>query len=145
MRMNLRLAGTAAATVGVIGAVLAAASVTATAAPASLYAPSALVLTVSYPGGTTDTAARAVTLSCAPGASGTHPSPAAACADLRDADGRLDSLLSTASGQACMRLWSPVTITADGVWQGTRTSWKHTFANACEMNHAVEQTSLFGF
>ncbi|MEU9993590.1 subtilase-type protease inhibitor [Streptomyces sp. NPDC048045] len=143
--MNLRLVGTTAAAVGVIGAVLAATSVTATAAPTSLYAPSALVLTVSYPGGSTDTAARAVTLSCAPGASGTHPSPAAACADLRTADGQLDSLLSSTPGQACMRLWSPVTITADGVWQGTRTSWKHTFANACEMNHAVDQNSLFSF
>ncbi|MFF7756233.1 subtilase-type protease inhibitor [Streptomyces sp. NPDC007971] len=145
MSMNLRLVGTTAAAVGVIGAVLAATSVTATAAPTSLYAPSALVLTVSYPGGSTDTAARAVTLSCAPGASGTHPSPAAACADLRTADGQLDSLLSSTPGQACMRLWSPVTITADGVWQGTRTSWKHTFANACEMNHAVDQNSLFSF
>ncbi|MEU5537552.1 subtilase-type protease inhibitor [Streptomyces sp. NPDC020362] len=145
MGMNLRIAGTAAAAVSVIGAVLATTSVTATAAPTSLYAPSALVLTVSYPGGSTDTAARAVTLSCAPGASGTHPSPAAACGDLRGVDGRLDSLLSTAPGQACMRLWSPVTITVDGVWQGTRTSWKHTFANACEMNHAVEQNSVFSF
>ncbi|MFJ9821004.1 subtilase-type protease inhibitor [Streptomyces sp. NPDC101151] len=145
MRMNLRSAGAAAAAVSVIGAALAASSVAATAAPSSLYAPSALVLTVSYPGGSTDTAARAVTLSCAPGASGTHPAPAAACADLRKADGRLDSLLSTASGQACTQLWSPVTITADGVWQGTRTSWKHTFANSCEMNNTVEQSSLFSF
>ncbi|ANP51734.1 hypothetical protein J2Z21_009438 [Streptomyces griseochromogenes] len=145
MRTNLRLAGTAAAALCVIGTALAATSATATAAPASLYAPSALVLTVSYPGGSTDTAARAVTLSCAPGASGTHPSPAAACADLRKVEGRLDSLLSTTPGQVCMHLWSPVTITVDGVWQGTRTSWKHTFANACEMNHAVEQNSLFSF
>ncbi|MFG2794990.1 subtilase-type protease inhibitor [Streptomyces sp. NPDC048419] len=145
MRMNLRSAGLAAATVSVIGAALAATSVTATAAPASLYAPSALVLTVSYPGGSSDTAARAVTLSCAPGASGTHPASAAACADLRNVDGQPDSLLATAPGQACPRLWYPVTVTVDGVWQGTRTSWKHTFANSCEMNNAVEQSSLFSF
>ncbi|MGV4980951.1 subtilase-type protease inhibitor [Streptomyces sp. NPDC001709] len=141
----LRFATIAAAAVSLTGATLATASVTATAAPASLYAPSALVLTVSYPGGSADTAARAVTLSCAPGASGTHPAPAAACAELRGADGRLDSLLSQTPGQACMRLWSPVTLTADGVWQGIRTSWKHTFANSCEMNNAISQSSLLSF
>ncbi|GGW60218.1 hypothetical protein GCM10010503_41860 [Streptomyces lucensis JCM 4490] len=145
MRTNLRFACTAAAAVSVVGATLAAASATATAAPASLYAPSALVLTVSYPGGSTDTAARAVTLSCAPGATGTHPSPAAACAELRAADGRLDTLLSTTSGRACTQVWSPVTVTVDGVWQGTRTSWKHTFANSCEMANAVERSSLLSF
>ncbi|WP_333775563.1 subtilase-type protease inhibitor [Streptomyces sp. IBSBF 3136] len=145
MRTNLRFAGTAAAATALIGGALAVTSVTASAAPASLYAPSALVLTMSYPGGSTDTAARAVTLSCMPGAGGTHPDPAGACADLRAADGRIDSLLSTAPGQACTRLWSPVTVTVDGVWQGTRTSWKHTFANSCEMNNAVQQNSLLNF
>ncbi|WP_432029634.1 SSI family serine proteinase inhibitor [Streptomyces sp. 1222.5] len=145
MRTNLRFAVTAAAATALIGGALAVTSVTATAAPAGLYAPSALVLTVTHPGGTTDTAARAVTLSCMPGAGGTHPDPAAACADLRAAGGQLDSLLSTAPGQACTRLWSPVTVTVDGVWQGTRTSWKHTFANSCEMNNAVEQSSLLNF
>ncbi|MCS0603705.1 subtilase-type protease inhibitor [Streptomyces sp. LP11] len=129
-----------------LGATLAATSAaTATAAPAGLYAPSALVLTVSHPGQTADTAARAVTLSCAPGATGTHPAPAAACAELRAAGGQLDSLLSTTPGQACTRIWSPVTVTVDGVWQGTRTSWKHSFANACEMNNTVGQSSLLNF
>ncbi|MFI9810018.1 subtilase-type protease inhibitor [Streptomyces sp. NPDC052301] len=145
MRMNLRFAGATAAAVGLIGATLAAVAGTATAAPAGLYAPSALVLTVSYPGGTTDTAARAVTLNCAPGATGTHPDPAGACAELRAANGRLDSLLVTDPGQACTRIWSPVTVTVDGVWQGTRTSWKHTFANACEMNDTVGQSRLLSF
>ncbi|MFD4549566.1 subtilase-type protease inhibitor [Streptomyces sp. NPDC058466] len=143
--MNLRLAGFAAAAVSLTAVTLTTASVTATAAPTSLYAPSALVLTVSHPGGTTDSAARAVTLSCAPRATGTHPDPAAACADLRNANGQPDTLLSPVGGQVCMRLWAPVTITVDGVWQGTRTSWKHTFVNACEMNNAVSQSSLFAF
>ncbi|MEU9478045.1 subtilase-type protease inhibitor [Streptomyces sp. NPDC048191] len=145
MRINLRFATLTAAAVSLIGATLAAGSATATAAPAGLYAPSALVLTMSYPGGSTDTAARAVTLSCAPGADGTHPAPAAACAELRNADGRIDSLLSRLPGQACTRLWSPVTITVDGVWQGTRASWKHTFANSCEMNNTISQSSLLSF
>ncbi|MFG2638726.1 subtilase-type protease inhibitor [Streptomyces sp. NPDC048362] len=145
MRTNLRFVAAAAAATALIGGALAITSVTASAAPTSLYAPSALVLTVSHPGGSIDTAARAVTLSCMPGASGTHPDPAGGCADLRAADGQLDSLLSTTPGQACMRLWSPVTVTVDGVWQGTRTTWKHTFANACEMNNAVEQSSLLNF
>ncbi|MEV6833813.1 subtilase-type protease inhibitor [Streptomyces sp. NPDC051133] len=145
MRTNLRFAGITAAAVGLIGATLAAVAGTATAAPAGLYAPSALVLTVSYPGGTTDTAARAVTLSCAPGSTGTHPDPAGACAELRTANGSLDSLLARDPGQVCMRIWSPVTITVDGVWQGARTSWKHTFANSCEMNDTVGRSSLLSF
>ncbi|MFJ9818573.1 subtilase-type protease inhibitor [Streptomyces sp. NPDC101151] len=145
MRTNLRFAATAATATALVGGALIATSVTATAAPAGLYAPSALVLTVSHPGGSTDTAARAVTLSCMPGASGTHPNPTGACADLRAADGRPGSLLSATPGRACTRLWSPITVTVDGVWQGTRTSWKYTFANFCEMNNAVGQSSLLNF
>ncbi|MEU6284963.1 SSI family serine proteinase inhibitor [Streptomyces sp. NPDC047028] len=143
--MRLRLAGGVIAAASLITATLVTTSVTATAAPTSLYAPSALVLTMSYPGGTTDTAARAVTLSCAPRADGTHPDAIDACAELRSVHGQLDALVPPASDQACTNPSSPVTITVDGVWQGTHTSWKHAFANSCEMNNVATQSSLFNF
>lgn len=63
------------------------------AAPASLHAPSALVLTLGH-GEDAALAApqRAVTLSCAPTASGSHPDAVAACAALKAAGGDLDAL-----------------------------------------------------
>ncbi|MFF0200745.1 subtilase-type protease inhibitor [Streptomyces sp. NPDC005017] len=100
-------------------------------APASLYAPSALVLTVGH--GETAlgvTPERAVTLTCAPTASGTHPAAAPACSDLRAAGGDLSALRSI-EGVMCTRQWDPVVITVDGVWQGKRVSYERTFANDC--------------
>ncbi|MEV6424301.1 subtilase-type protease inhibitor [Streptomyces sp. NPDC051662] len=99
---------------------------------ASLYAPSALVLSVTGGADTvTGTVLRAVTLSCAPQASGTHPDPAGACAELRAAQGRLDAITTPAPHISCTREWNPVTVTADGVWEGKRFSYVHTFSNPC--------------
>ncbi|MFF7183144.1 SSI family serine proteinase inhibitor [Streptomyces sp. NPDC008121] len=144
MRMPLRFAGAATAA-GLAAAALLTHPQTAAAAPAGLYPPSALVLTVSHPGAEDGTAARAVTLSCAPEAAGTHPAAAAACADLHSTDGQPGALLPAGPGYACAGFWAPVSVTVDGVWQGARVSWKHTFANACAMESAAAQTSLLGF
>ncbi|MET9441126.1 subtilase-type protease inhibitor [Streptomyces sp. NPDC006610] len=112
-------------------------------APASLHAPSALVLTVGH-GETaaTSTPERAVTLSCAPRPSGTHPNAVGACADLRAADGDLGTLQST-PGVWCTREYEPVVVTVDGVWQGRYVSYERTFANECEKN--TYGTSIFAF
>ncbi|MYR62323.1 protease inhibitor protein, partial [Streptomyces sp. SID625] len=77
MRNTARWAATLALTAtAVCGPLTGAALAAPSGAPASLYAPSALVLTVGH-GDSAATAApeRAVTLSCAPTASGTHPAP----------------------------------------------------------------------
>ncbi|ANH94785.1 MULTISPECIES: subtilase-type protease inhibitor [unclassified Streptomyces] len=146
MRNTARWAATLALTATAVcgplgGAALAAPS----GAPASLYAPSALVLTVGH-GDSAATAApeRAVTLSCAPTASGTHPAPAEACAELRATGGDLAALAARADADVlCTREYAPVTVTADGVWQGLRVSFRHTYANACAKNAAL--TSVFAF
>ncbi|MFH8218009.1 subtilase-type protease inhibitor [Streptomyces sp. NPDC018057] len=146
MRNTARWAATLALTATAVcgplgGAALAAPS----GAPASLYAPSALVLTVGH-GDSAATAApeRAVTLSCAPTASGTHPAPAEACAELRATGGDLAALAAgTDTDVLCTREYAPVTVTADGVWQGRRVSFLHTYANACAKNAAL--TSVFAF
>ncbi|MFJ6215422.1 subtilase-type protease inhibitor [Streptomyces sp. NPDC092296] len=105
----------------------------AAAAPTALYPPSALVLAVG-PGDGRDAAApvsRAVTLSCAPTPSGTHPAPQRACTALRAAAG--DPAALHGRQRRCPALVDPVTATADGVWQGRRVSYRETFHNRCAL------------
>ncbi|MFH9729953.1 protease inhibitor [Streptomyces sp. NPDC017260] len=112
-------------------------------APASLYAPSALVLTMGH-GESAATAApvRAVTLTCAPKAFGTHPDAVSACAELRGTGGDFDALTAD-SGVLCTREYAPVVVTVDGVWQGRHVSYERTFANECVKN--AGSASVFTF
>ncbi|OKK17426.1 alkaline protease [Streptomyces sp. CB00455] len=120
---------------------------TAGAAPSgaeSLYAPSALVLGVSAgDDSATGTVLRAVTLVCAPAPGGTHPNPAAACAELRANAARLDRVTAPGPGTACTKEWNPMTVTADGVWQGRRLKYEYTFGNPCGLRATTG--ALFGF
>ncbi|MFF3918003.1 subtilase-type protease inhibitor [Streptomyces sp. NPDC001852] len=101
------------------------------AAPSSLYAPSALVLTTGHGSdAATATPERAVTLTCAPTASGTHPAAAAACAELGGTGGDFDAL-KPADDVWCNKLYNPVVVTVQGVWQGKRVSYERTFGNTC--------------
>ncbi|MEU8436483.1 subtilase-type protease inhibitor [Streptomyces sp. NPDC029216] len=98
----------------------------------SLYAPSALVVSVTAgQDAAAGTVLRAVTLVCAPRPGGTHPSPATACAELRANGASLDALAAPRPDSACTREWNPMTVTADGVWQGRRMSYTYTFGNPC--------------
>ncbi|MGH3117549.1 MAG: subtilase-type protease inhibitor [Streptomyces sp.] len=146
MRYSIKVLGAAAAlavgcVTGVGGGVAHADSVGAD----SLYAPSALVLTVGK-GADAATAGveRAVVLSCAPKAGGSHPAADRACAEVRSVDGQFQQLVAAgAPGVVCTRIWDPVVVTADGVWKGQRVSWQHTFANPCMQNKAGG--SVFAF
>ncbi|MEU7423284.1 protease inhibitor [Streptomyces sp. NPDC048362] len=113
------------------------------AAPSSLYAPSALVLTTGHGSdAATVTPERAVTLTCAPTASGTHPAAVQACAELRAVGGDFDALKP--SGDVwCTKLYDPVVVTVQGVWQGKRVSYERTFGNACAKDAATG--SVFAF
>ncbi|MGW0120468.1 SSI family serine proteinase inhibitor [Streptomyces sp. NPDC003327] len=119
---------------------------TAEAAPASLYAPSALVLTLGH-GTDPETAAvvRAVTLTCAPAPAGSHPAPEAACAELAAAGGDFASLTDLRQGRPCTREWNPVTLTGDGVWQGRRVTWSATYGNPCELRARTADGAVFAF
>jgi Subtilisin inhibitor-like len=100
------------------------------AAPSSLYAPSALVLTTGHGNdAATATPERAVTLTCAPTASGTHPAAAQACAELRGTGGDFSALKT--GDVWCTKLYNPVVVTVEGVWQGKRVSYERTFGNTC--------------
>ncbi|MEU9294451.1 subtilase-type protease inhibitor [Streptomyces sp. NPDC048266] len=115
----------------------------------SLYAPSALVLSVSKGAdASAATVLRAVTLSCAPTAAGTHPAPEAACAELKATSpgGAFDGLLASPNpDRMCPQHFDPVTVSVDGVWEGTRTSWTHTFGNSCTMGATLNGGAAFAF
>ncbi|MEU9451065.1 subtilase-type protease inhibitor [Streptomyces sp. NPDC048277] len=128
MRTTARWAATLGLTAAAVCGPLTGAAV---ATPSSLYAPSALVLTTGHGAdAATATPERAVTLTCAPSASGTHPAAAQACAELRGAGGDLDALTPRADVW-CTKLYDPVVVTVEGVWQGKRVSYERSFGNAC--------------
>ncbi|MFJ7190894.1 subtilase-type protease inhibitor [Streptomyces bacillaris] len=114
--------------------------------PASLYAPSALVLTVAQgEDPLTATVKRAVTLTCAPGAEGTHPAPEAACAELESVGGQFTALARTSPDRMCTRQWDPVVITAHGVWHGQRVAFSTTYGNACELAGSMHESAVYSF
>ncbi|MGW5293311.1 subtilase-type protease inhibitor [Streptomyces bacillaris] len=114
--------------------------------PASLYAPSALVLTVAQgEDPLTATVKRAVTLTCAPSAEGTHPAPEAACAELDSVGGQFTALARTSPDRMCTRQWDPVVITAHGVWHGQRVAFSTTYGNACELAGSMNESAVYSF
>ncbi|MFH8798489.1 protease inhibitor [Streptomyces sp. NPDC017936] len=143
MRNTARWAATLGLTAAAVCGPLTGPALAAPAAPASLYAPSALVLTTGH-GESAATAgpARAVTLSCAPTASGTHPAASLACAELRAADGDFE-VLAAAGGGMCTKQYDPVVVTVDGVWRGQRVSYERLFSNECVKNSSG--SVLFAF
>lgn len=122
-------------------------SVPAHSAPASLYAPSSLVLTTGHgESATASTPERAVTLNCAFATSGTHPDSRNACADLDRVDGdlnRLATLRANTAERPCTREYRPVVVTVQGVWRGIRVNYEHTFANSCIKE--TQGASVFDF
>ncbi|MET7682431.1 protease inhibitor [Streptomyces sp. NPDC005423] len=131
MRNTARWAATMGLTAAAVCGPLTGSALATQSTPAALYAPSALVLTVGHGhDAATVTPERAVTLTCAPTASGTHPAAPQACAELRAAGGDFDALRPV-DGVLCTKLYNPVVVTVEGVWQGKRVSYERAFANAC--------------
>ncbi|WP_030247698.1 MULTISPECIES: protease inhibitor [unclassified Streptomyces] len=112
-------------------------------APTALYAPSALVLTVGHGESAADaTPERAVTLTCFPAPSGTHPVAGSACAELRGVGGDIHAL-TAGEGAVCTKQYDPVVVTVDGVWQGQRLSYERVFSNDCVKN--AHGSGVFAF
>lgn len=131
MRNTARWAATLGLTATAVCGPLTGAALAEPAAASSLYAPSALVLTLGHgESAAAVTPERAVTLTCAPGSSGTHPAATAACAELRAAQGDFDALGAGADAM-CTKEYAPVVVTVEGVWRGKRVSYERTFANEC--------------
>ncbi|MEI5102499.1 SSI family serine proteinase inhibitor [Streptomyces sp. PmtG] len=146
------LVKTVSTAVAVAASVLTVTAVTAGAAhaeapqPTGLFAPSDLVLTVGQgEDAATATVQRAVTLTCAPRAQGTHPVPRAACAELDAVEARFDALVDKAPKAMCTKEWNPVVVTVSGVWQGKHVAWTSTFGNPCMKNAALNEGALLNF
>ncbi|MFB7279282.1 SSI family serine proteinase inhibitor [Streptomyces hydrogenans] len=75
-------------------------------------------------------AARTVTLHCDP-AGGDHPRAAAACDDLDTSAGRVER---APGDTACVLLYDPVEVRAEGVWRGRPVSFARTYGNTCELH-----------
>ncbi|WP_030197156.1 SSI family serine proteinase inhibitor [Streptomyces sp. NRRL S-87] len=138
MRSIVRGLGLAATTMALTAATAVTAVGTADAAPtgeARLYAPSALVISLVDGVDPSEGIIRAVTLSCMPTPTGTHPDPAGACGELRANNAKFDQITKAGSAALCTREWHPMTVTVDGVWEGSRVSYRHTFANRCALHN----------
>ncbi|MFB6899645.1 SSI family serine proteinase inhibitor [Streptomyces hydrogenans] len=84
-------------------------------------------------------AARTVTLRCDP-AGGEHPRAAAACDDLDASAGRVER---APDDTACVLLYDPVEVRAEGVWRGRPVSFSRTYGNTCELH--VRTGAVFAF
>ncbi|MGF1425645.1 SSI family serine proteinase inhibitor [Kitasatospora sp. LaBMicrA B282] len=139
---RIRTSAKAAAVLGAAACLAALAGPQALAAPSrSSDAPTALVMTVAD--GTPDalTNARSVLLLCNPVTGGDHPAAATACDNLRTSAG---SLTATPTLQTfCMNVHQPVTVLAEGIWQGQPVSYQQTYDNRCLMLRATGE--LFDF
>ncbi|MFE6779740.1 subtilase-type protease inhibitor [Streptomyces sp. NPDC057702] len=97
----------------------------------SLYPPSSLVLSVAPGEDASAAVTRAVTLTCEPQAGGSHPAPRAACAELRVNGAAFAHMTEPAADTFCTREYQPVTVVAQGVWEGRNVTFQHTFGNSC--------------
>ncbi|MFI6490940.1 subtilase-type protease inhibitor [Streptomyces sp. NPDC050564] len=61
-----------------------------------------------------------------------HPHAAQACEELRAAGGDISRIPPRADA-LCPLIYAPVTASAQGVWEGRRVAYTHTFANSCVM------------
>lgn len=91
-----------------------------------------LSLTVS---GSDNTWIRGLALRCPPRADDHHPEAAGACAALDAADGDLDAL--PGGPRLCTPEYAPVSVTAEGTWDGRSVDWRRTFPNACRVDAAT--------
>jgi hypothetical protein len=131
MRIRRTLATAFAATALAVAGPWALGATAAQAAPMQ-QGPDALVLVVSGPAeAAVPGNERAVTLGCAPTASGDHPRLADACGALLGVGGDIAQL--PPRQMLCPDIYLPVTATAVGVWQGNTLFYQHTFANRCMM------------
>jgi hypothetical protein len=91
---------------------------------------------------TTGTGApHSVTLRCDP-AAGTHPKAAQACSDLVRSHGEI-SATRDKSPRACFMIYSPITVSAEGTWQGQSVNFGTKFPNTCALR--AKTGSIFDF
>ncbi|MGD1224208.1 MULTISPECIES: SSI family serine proteinase inhibitor [Streptomyces] len=110
-------------------ALLTAGAVPAEAVPRTSHAGDWLHLTVTH-GDVATGGTRGALLLCDP--PGGHPHAVRACEELDAADGDI-SRIPPAPDAVCSLIYAPVTASAQGVWDGRRIDYTHTFSNSCVM------------
>jgi Subtilisin inhibitor-like len=85
---------------------------------------------------------RTVTLQCDP-PGGTHPKAAEACADVAKSGGDLAQMPANRNARACFMIYAPVTVKAQGDWQGQAVRFTEKFPNTCVMRDRTG--SVFDF
>ena len=73
---------------------------------------------------------RSALLMCDPPQGHAHATDA--CAELDAASGDIGAV--PRKDTFCPMIYAPVTARAEGVWNGTRVTYAHTFSNTCEMS-----------
>ncbi|MFJ4649816.1 subtilase-type protease inhibitor [Nocardia sp. NPDC088792] len=138
MSLGIRMASAAAGALAVLCTVA-----PAHAQPTDDGGPSAVTLTVAK-GNSLDSSTdqRTVLLVCAPVQGGTHPDPAAACAEIAAAGGDFEKLRGHPE-RFCAMIYQPVTLAADGVWNGHQINYRQTFPNQCQADN--RSTTVFHF
>lgn len=109
----------------------------------SLYPPSDLVFTLvrGVDANLNAPIIRAATLTCFPKIAGSHPFARNACKLLDGAQGSIADLAG--KRHVCTAEYIPVTVTAEGVWQGQRIRYEETFENRCVL--LSERGTVFDF
>ncbi|WP_040698973.1 subtilase-type protease inhibitor [Nocardia vinacea] len=128
MSLGLRVMGAGIGAVAALGVVFA---VPSPARADNAVAPSVLTLTVGD-GESLDAATdqRTVLLICSPLALGTHPQTARACEELWAAGGDFGELKGEPM-RFCPFIYKPITVAAEGIWNGISVSYHRTFPNRC--------------
>jgi hypothetical protein len=85
---------------------------------------------------------RTVTLQCYP-SGGTHPKAAEACADVTKASGDLAQVPAQRNARACFMIYAPVTVSAQGEWNGQPVQFQEQYPNTCVMRDKTG--SVFDF
>jgi len=93
----------------------------------------ALILT--YAAGETSRPERYAVLNCPATSRGLRERDEA-CVVVNGVKGDLTQL-KPSQNTFCPMMFSPVTVTANGIWDGRYVDFKHTFGNACEMHSAT--------
>jgi Subtilisin inhibitor-like len=83
-----------------------------------------------------------VTLQCDP-EGGTHPRATQACADLVQSHGEISATTRDKDPRACFMIYAPVTVSAEGTWQGRNVHFQSKYPNTCALRSKTG--SIFDF
>ncbi|MDF5756474.1 SSI family serine proteinase inhibitor [Spongiactinospora sp. TRM90649] len=86
---------------------------------------------------------RHVYLVCSPVRGTSHPYAWSACNQLERAEGNIEDIRAITPWFGCTRQYRPVTVTANGWWDGRYIRYQRTFDNSCSMR--ARTGSIFRF